>query len=434
MLAATEAAPPSPPAPASASASAPASASASASAPASAPGSGPSRAVWAAPWVLSTYFAEGLPYSIVHQVSVELFTHFEASLETIGHTALYGFAWNFKFLWGPVVDLRSTTRRWLIGLELALAVLVAAVAMPAERREDLAFVAWVFAAISFLAATHDIAVDGFYLRALGKSDQAALSGLRVSGYRAALWVGRGLLVTLASETSWRWCFFLASGILLALALLHAAFLPREVRRPPAEASRVRFVEAFTTFLKQPNIAVSLGFILLFRAGDAMMFAMSSPLLKELGLGTAKRAFVSGTLGMLAGVGGSVLGGLLIGRFGLARTLRPIAALQSLAILLYVWMAWARPSEIGVSAIVILEQVAAGVGTSAFMVFLMRRCAGAYKASHFAIASALMSVATTLMGTASGHIASATGFPVFFAIAFAASIPGVVLSFWVPVEE
>lgn len=423
MLAATEAAPPPPPA----------SPSAPAPAPASAPGSGPSRAAWAAPWVLSTYFAEGLPYSIVHQISAELFTSFGASLQAIGHTALYGFAWNFKFLWGPVVDLRSTTRRWLIGLELALAVLVAAVALPADRG-DLVFVAWVFAAISFLAATHDIAVDGFYLRALGQSDQAALSGLRVSGYRAALWVGRGLLVGLAGKTSWLWCFLVAGGLLLALALLHAAFLPREVRRPAAEASKVRFVEAFTTFLKQPKIAVSLGFILLFRAGDAMMFAMSTPLLKELGLGTAERAFVSGTLGMLAGVGSSVLGGVLIGRFGLARTLRPIAALQSVAILLYVWMAWARPSVIGISAIVILEQVAAGVGTSAFMVFLMRRCAGAYKASHFAIASALMSVATTLAGTASGHIASATGFPVFFAIAFAASIPGVVLSFWVPVEE
>ena len=63
-------------------------------------------------WVASTYFAEGLPFSIVHQVSMELFTAIGASAEAVGLTALYGLPWNLKFLWAPVVDRYGTLRRW----------------------------------------------------------------------------------------------------------------------------------------------------------------------------------------------------------------------------------------------------------------------------------------------------------------------------------
>jgi PAT family beta-lactamase induction signal transducer AmpG len=384
-----------------------------------------------ATWVSSTYFAEGLPYAIVHQISSELFTAFGASLQAIGSTALFGLAWNFKALWSPLIDLFGTTRRWLIGLELAVAVAVAVVAWPAGKG-DLATVAVALAAVAFLSATHDVAIDGFYIRALSKEGQAAFTGLRISAYRAALLVGKGVLVALAGLTSWTVCFLAASGIMLVLTLIHALILPREERR--VGASKLRFVEAFTTFLAQPHAAASIALILFFRAGDALMFAMHTPLLKDLGLDTAARAAVSGMGGTVSSIGGATLGGLLISKMSLRRTLVPITILQGVAILLYVWMAWARPSLGAITAVVWAEQVVAGIGTAALMNFIMRRAAtGEYKASHFAIGTSLMSLGTTLLGTASGFIAAEVGFVKFFALAFAASLPGIVISFWAPKE-
>lgn len=388
-----------------------------------------SSAAKSSPWVLSSYFAEGLPFSIVHQMSSQLFTAMGASLEAIGLTALFGVPWNLKALWSPVVDGVGTTRRWMIAAEVALAGAVLALAVSSESA-GVSVLAAIFLGVAVLAATHDMAVDGFYLRTLDKRSQAGLSGLRIAAYRAALLVGNGALVWLAGHSSWGWSFAVAGALLLALALGHAAVLPAEER--PVEARRVR-LRAFTSFFTQPKIVLSLAFILTFRAGDAMMFAMSNPLLKELGWSTRDRGVFYGLMGTGASIAGSILGGAIIARRGLARTLFPIALVQSLAILLYVWMAWARPSALAMSAVIVIEQLVAGVGTAAFMIFIMRRCAGEYKVSHFAIASSLMGWAMTGAGSASGFLAAHLGFTTFFAIAFLASVPGVVLARFAPTD-
>lgn len=389
------------------------------------------RATRAAPWVATSYFAEGLPFSIVHQLATQLFTAFGASLEATGLTSLYGLAWNLKFAWSPVVDRTSTTRRWIVGMELALGGLLLALAMPAADG-DLGTVARILVPVAILAATHDIAIDGFYLRALGKVDQASLSGLRIAAYRAAMLVGNGALVALAGWVSWRASFLAAGGIMVGLALFHALFLPVPAGDAPTAAARGdSYLDALWSFLRQPNAALVLAFILLFPAGDALMFAMSTPLLRDLGLDTETRGLVSGVAGTIGRIVGAVGGGVLIARAGLPRVIFPIAVVQSIAILLYAWMAWATPGLPIVAAIVVIEQLVAGFGTAAFTVFILRRCGGAYKASHYAIATALMSLAMTLAGSASGFLAKTLGFPLFFLLSFAVSWPGVFLARRVP---
>lgn len=384
------------------------------------------------PWVASTYFAEGLPFSIVHQVSMELFTAMGASAEAVGLTALYGLPWNLKFLWSPLVDRYGTLRRWVVGLQLALGIVVALIAWPAQRL-DLATTARALLFVAVLGATHDIAVDGFYLRTLGKADQAALSGLRVGAFRLATIAGKSGLVVLAGVLSWRASFFTGGAALLLLAVVHAAALPRDCGRSAdvAERSLTRFyLDAFRTFLAQPGARISLALILVYRAGDALMFAMSTKLLAHLGLTLAQRGALNGVAGA-AGIAASMAGGVLVARLGLRRTLVPITLAQGLAILFYVAIAALRPSLFWIEAAVIGEQIVAGVGSAAFMVFLMRRCAAEYRASHFAIVSAVMSVAMTAVGSASGFLLTRLGYPAFFALAYLAAIPGIFLAHRVP---
>lgn len=387
------------------------------------------------PWVATTYYGEGLPYSMVHQVSAELFTAFGASLSAIGYTSLTGLAWNLKFLWSPAVDRIGHKRSWVVGTQIALALVMFALAMPAQHG-DLKTVALGLIPLSILAATQDIAVDGFYLDALPDKRQAALTGLRVGAYRAAMLVGKGGLVVLAGIAGgWKAAFFTAGAMMLLLGLGHALLLPH----PPKSETKTlnpfwAFIEAFWSFLRQPKVALVLAFILTYRAGDALMFAMNSPFMKNLGLSTTQRGFINGIWGTMISVGGSMLGGFIISRWSLEKTLRPIIVAQGLAILLYAWLAYTRPSFPIIIGTVLVEQFVAGIGTTGLMVYLMRRCQGAHKASHFAIATALMSVAATVAGTVSGKIADRFGFVTFFLIAAAAAIPGILLSFFVPTNR
>jgi len=106
--------------------------------PLAAPAASPS--FWArlraAPWVVSTYFAEGLPFAIVRQLSSEFLTSMGEDPKTIGATSLYGLAWNLKLLWSPLLDRYSSLRRWLIATEALIGLLVIALAGPASCRRS----------------------------------------------------------------------------------------------------------------------------------------------------------------------------------------------------------------------------------------------------------------------------------------------------------
>lgn len=394
-------------------------------------------------WVSSTYFAEGLPYSLVHQVATQYFTAMRASLESIGLLSLYGLAWNLKFLWSPLVDLFGAARRWLVVLEALLAIVIGIVAWPAQDGA-LHVVAKALVLFAVMAATHDIAIDGFYLKVLPSRSQAAYAGLRVAAYRVALLAGNGVLVWIAGKVSWKACFLTGAALLGALSLAHHMFLPAighqvlpardptasrdgTAQQQPATAPP-RFVEAFVSFFRQPDTWLAVPFILLFRLGDAMMFSMSTPLLRDLGLDTAKRGLVSGVAGTVVGIAGAMLAAPVMARRGLHRTLAPIALVQAGALPIYLLLAATRPALPIIVISVLAEQLAAGIGTAGFSVFLMRRCAGQYKAAHFAIGTALMSVAATASGSISGYLARAVGYAAFFSIACVAALPGVVLSF------
>jgi PAT family beta-lactamase induction signal transducer AmpG len=392
--------------------------------------------VAAAPWVVSTYFAEGLPFSIVRQLASEFFTSMGTKPEAIGATSLYGIAWNLKLFWSPLLDRHGTLRRWLLVVQALLGLTIVAVAWPAGNG-DLGGVAQLLVVAAFLAATHDVAIDGFYLEALDPTAQAGLAGLRTSAYRIALLAGKGLLALagalqiagFARTSAWRTTFCVAGVALVVLAGVHALALPTPTRRA-LTGPKPRYVDAFISFLKQPKAAVSLAFIILYKAGDAPMFAMNAPFLRSLGFGDLARGAL-GTAGMVASISGAIAGGAAIARFGLPRTLRPIVAVQGAAILLYVALAVVRPGAAAVSAVAVVEQLAAGIGDSALAVFLMRRCSREHKAAHYAIASALMSVMATGAGVSSGYLVSRLDYPLFFALAFAASLPGVVLAWFVP---
>jgi PAT family beta-lactamase induction signal transducer AmpG len=220
--------------------------------------------------------------------------------------------------------------------------------------------------------------------------------------------------------------------MLLVALVNARLLPHPAPSAPRhEAPRASaYVEAYRTFFTQPGATRVLSFILLYRLGDIMMFSMSKPLLKDIGIDTAARGLLNGA-GIVASVSGSLAGGAVIARRGLGRCLVPMTYVQSLAIPLYIVLAVVQPSLPGVVAIVVLEQLCAGVGAAASAVFLMQIAHPSFSASHFAFATAVVSLGSSLSGYISGPLDEALGHPLFFTLAFVASWPSLVLVHRVP---
>lgn len=408
------------------------------------------------PWsfVPTLYFAEGLPYILVNLVAIPLFKGLGASNEWIGVvTSLLSLPWALKVLWSPLVERSGDKRVWILGTQAALVGLLAlctlalfgAGALGAEPA-TLAFA--VFAGMAFVSATHDVAIDGYYLEALEPSQQALFVGIRNTAYKLSWLFGTGLLVYLAGRVAqahgdlaagWGLSFALATVALLALLIYHWRTLPRSPPRSEARPASfaAEFVDAFASYLRQPRIALVLSFIFLFRLGDALLLRMAQPFLMDpvaaggLGLSTQDIGLIYGTIGTLASLVGGLLGGWLIARYGLRRSMLPLALTQNLLILLYLGLAMLQPELWVVGLVNAFEHLAYGLGIAAYSVFLMQTVQPQYKATHYAIATSLMALGWAFPGAFSGFLSTELGYAAFFGVSFALSLPGLALVFFLP---
>ena len=176
-------------------------------------------------WTFSTYFAEGFPYTIIRTISSLFFRDQGMSLEAVGVTSVFGLPWVLKFLWGPQVDSFGSKRQWLLACEKLLCLIILLAALLSPLANATAFIATLFFVGSFIAATHDIAIDGFYMEALTPPEQAKYLGLRVMAYRIAMMTGTGVIVTVGAIAGWSWAFALAAAVMIGLYIMHWSLLP-----------------------------------------------------------------------------------------------------------------------------------------------------------------------------------------------------------------
>lgn len=423
-------------------------------------------------WVNTTYFAEGLPYMVVRILSSLYFTQLGVRELYLGYLNYLGLPWNFKFLWAPLIDGWWTKRRWQVLTQLVLALLTFLVAylsylagisgqvgIVGVSQSYLGAVAIVFLAMALVAATNDIAIDGYYLEAIqSREQQALLSGYRVLAYRLAMVFARSGLVgivawstarTIGGNPALAWipAFCSAGGVLLGLSLLHAIILPRtEVQSrggtkasPARRAGRV-FKEGFKSYIAQPRVGRILSFIILYKLGDEVLFSMVTPfLMRELRISTEQYAWVAGIVGAAGTIAGAMVGGWWINRVGLRKALWPLSIVMNVNIWLYVWLSVAKPDPatfwgiFAIAAVHCVEQVAAGLGSAALLVFLLSTCSKEFRATHYAIGSAIMSVPGTLIGGEAGRIVEILGYTNLYIVAFVLSIPGMCLIPLVPIR-
>ena len=151
------------------------------------------------PWIYipTLYFAEGVPYVIVNTVSVIMYKKLGISNQLIGLTSVLYFPWVIKMFWGPIVDIYSTKRCWIIYTQLMMCLALVLVGIIVQLSYFFIISLCVFTIIAFTSATHDIATDGFYMLALDKKTQALYVGVRSTAYRLAMIFASGVLVIIA---------------------------------------------------------------------------------------------------------------------------------------------------------------------------------------------------------------------------------------------
>ncbi|MBH8554484.1 MFS transporter [Nostocaceae cyanobacterium CENA357] len=406
------------------------------------------------PWfyIPTLYFASGLPYVIINTVSVIFYKKLgiDNAQITLWTSFLY-LPWVIKMFWGPIVDIYSTKRRWILYTQFAMFCALGLVAFCLQL-PNFFFISLAALTIgAFISATYDIATDGFYLLALSPEQQAFFVGIRSLAYRLAVIFSSGILVVVAGQLevslnniplSWTLAIGCSALILAIFFIFHRLVLPlpeSDTERQPQATDKIPFWPIISSYFAQEKIIAILAFILLYRLGEAMLvkiaslFLLDKPEVGGIGLTTSEVGLVYGTFGVLSLIFGGILGGLLIAKYGLKKCLLPMALALNLPDLFYVYLAYTKPSLALVSALVSLEQFGYGVGFTAFSVYLMYISQGEYKTSHFAISTGIMALGMMIPGLISGYLQQALGYPLFFVLVCLFTIPGMITLFFIPLK-
>lgn len=413
-------------------------------------------------WVPTLYFAEGVPYFIVNNISVMMFTKMGVANGDMSFftTVLY-FPWFLKGLWSPIVDVKKTKRWWILAMQIMMAALMILLTLTLPHPDaatiasgetpismfTLTLVLFIIAA--FASATHDIAADGYYMLAHSPSSQAAFIGVRSTFYRIASVFGQGVLVYIAGslETrtgnipySWQVTLGVGAVILCLVSLYHTFILPRSKDDKPRveEGSGVsglsEFCNSFVTFVKKPGFLLAVAFMLLYRLPEGFLIKLCQPFLVHsvekggLGLPTEMVGLVYGTCGVIALLAGGIVGGLYASKKGLKKSLWVMAAAMTLPCLTFVYLAACQPSSLVIITVALcIEQFGYGFGFTAYMLYMMYFSEGEFKTSHYAICTAFMALSMMLPGFVAGYIQEAIGYVNFFWMVMACCIATVVVT-------
>lgn len=379
--------------------------------------------IWS--WLPSLYFAEGIPYVIVMNLSVIMYKRLGLSNTDIAfYTGWLYLPWVIKPLWSPFVDLLKTKHWWIVSMQLLIGSGLAGVAftLPAPFYLQVSLV--LFWLMAFGSATHDVAADGFYMLALDEREQSFFVGIRSTFYRLATIFGQGALVVAAGYLerttgnipyAWSLTLLVAAGLFVAFSVYHRFVLPtvsddRRDRRKSYSDTWQEFGRVVVAFFDKKNIGIAIVFMLIYRLSEAMLVKLVSPFMLDarseggLGLSTEAVGVVYGTVGIIALIVGGILGGIAISRWGLRRCLMPMVLALTLPNLVYVYMAlWQPTSLVLINGAVAAEQFGYGFGFTAYMMYLIRFSEGEYKTSHYAICSGFMALGMMLPGMAAGWI-------------------------------
>jgi PAT family beta-lactamase induction signal transducer AmpG len=408
------------------------------------------RSPWA--WVPSLYFAEGLPYTVVMSVSIILYKRLGISNADIAlSTSLFGIPWAIKPLWGPVVDMMSTRRNWILWTQALFGVTLALLAAGLHLPVYLALTFIFFVMLAFSSATHDIAADGFYMLGLSEHHQAGFVGVRSTFYRFAWLSGQGLFVILAGylETraggdvplAWSQTFAALSVVFFLIFGYHRWALPvPAVDRPSTERTTLRSTShVFVSFFRRKGIGRILLFLLLYRVAESQLVKMVQPFLLDpldkggLGLSTGDVGFVYGTVGMAAFVTGGLIGGYVVSRGGLRFWLWPMVLIIHVPDAVFIYLSHAQPHDLLViSASVAAEQFGYGFGFTAYALYMIIAAGEEHKTSYFAICTGIMAVGQMIPGAVSGIIQQWLGYKLFFFWVVAWTIPGFIVAWLVDI--
>ncbi len=412
--------------------------------------------------ILFLGFSSGLPLLLVFS-TLSVWLKIEGvSLTAIGLFSLVRTPYTFKFLWAPVIDrislpvltgLLGRRRSWAIVAQVAL--MISIFALGSTNPGDNPGLTAMFALlVAFSSASQDIVIDAYRVEILKDDEQGAGAGAIVLGYRLGMLTAGAGALWLAALFTWGQVYAIM-GVLVVVGMGTILFAREPDAGPSLEAARDEeermtghlasgmvpwlarllawsyegVIAPFRDFMTHSGWAAIIGFIALYKLGEAYLGIMANPFYVEMGFTTVEIANVTKVFGLGAVIGGGLIGGIMVNRIGIMQSLLICGVLQIGGTLMFVAQALAGHSVPMLIGTIAAENITSGMATSAFVAYLSSLCSQAYTATQYALLSSFFAFTRDVLSASAGWVADQVDWIGFFLISAGVAVPGLLVLLW-----
>ncbi|WNG31062.1 MFS transporter [Cystobacter fuscus] len=386
-------------------------------------------------WLLVALgFASGLPLLLVGGTLSAWMTNEGINLKTIGVFTLVATPYTFKFLWAPFMDryalpFLGRRRGWMLLTQLGLMGAIAAMGLVNPKDSPVAMASLALL-VAFLSSSQDVVSDAWRTDTLSEAERGFGVATFVMGYRFGMIASGAVALSLSQFIGWPRTYWIMAALMLVgvIATLVAAE-PQGQRAPRtlAEAAIVPFVDYF----RRDGALLALLFLLLYKLGDAIAGGMTTPFFLKMGFSNLEVGTISKGVGMVATIVGALVGGVLLARMGLRRSLFVFGALQAVTNLTFLALALVGKNHAVLALAICSDNICGGMATTAFGAFTMSLCNKRFSATQFALLSALANFGGRMLSATSGYLAEGIGWAGFFGLTVVLALPALVLLAFLP---
>jgi PAT family beta-lactamase induction signal transducer AmpG len=375
-------------------------------------------------------FACGLPLLLTGSVLQAWMKDAGVDLTVIGMMALVGLPYTIKFLWAPVLDrftlpFLGRRRGWMLIAQIALTISIAGLGQsdPGQNPWLLALAAFL---VTFFSASQDIVVDAYRREDLSDEELGLGSSLYINGYRVGMLLASGGGLIMADFMDFAMVYLILAGCMLP-GLITTLLTPEpETPAGTPRTMREAVVDPLVEYFSRKDALWILAFILLYKVGDTMASAMTTPFYLDIGFSKSEIGTVVKLFGFWATIAGGLAGGIMMLRLGINRSLWIFGLLQAASTAGFAVLAHVGYSIAWLSAVIAFENLSSGMGTAAYAAFMASITNKKFTATQYALLTSLMGVPRVIASAPTGFLAKNVGWESFFIACALIAIPGMLL--------
>jgi PAT family beta-lactamase induction signal transducer AmpG len=375
-------------------------------------------------------FSCGLPLLLTISVLQAWMKEEGVDLTVIGLMALVGLPYTVKFLWAPFLDrftlpFLGRRRGWMLVSQIMLVLVICWLGLtsPSKSPWVVAFVAFL---VTFFSASQDIIVDAYRREDLPDEELGLGSSLYINGYRVGMLLASGGGLIMADHMSFSSVYMIMAACMLPG--IATTILSPEPETPAGTPRTIQeaVIHPMKEYFSRNGAWWVLAFIFLYKVGDTMASAMTTPFYLDIGFSKTEIGAVVKLFGFWATIAGSLVGGIMMLRLGINRSLWIFGVLQAVSTAGFAVLATIGHNIVALSGVIAFENLSGGMGTAAYVGFMASITNKKFTATQYALLSSLMGIPRVLASAPTGFFAKHMGWVSFFVMCTLIAIPGMLL--------